>query len=56
MRGKAFMSTTATFTTYKRDNLPHLLRYEKKKLQNTIYIQNTEIDTNWRLPHRSIPQ
>ena len=30
MRGKAFMSTTATFTTYKRGNLPHLLRYEQK--------------------------
>ena len=30
MRGNAFMSTMATLTTYKRDNLPHLLRYEKK--------------------------
>lgn len=28
--------------TYKRDNSPHLLRYEK----NTIYIQNTWFNTN----------
>ena len=54
MQGKAFMSTMATFTTYKRDNLPHLLRYEKKnykilftyKIQRLILIGGSPIEAH----------
>ena len=54
MRGKAFMSTTTTFTTYKRNNLPHLLRYEKKnykilftyKIQRLILIGGSPIEAH----------
>ena len=42
---KTFMSTTATQATYKWTICP-FVKVHQKRLQNTIYIQNIEVDTN----------